>query len=77
VGFSGAKSQLSTRPKYILYSWRGFLPESALGPRDLLWRIVVTVLLLLILAGIGEFEGASRLSQLPGVEFFVAKGLLR
>ena len=62
---------------YILSCRRGSLPEGALGPRDLLWRIVVTVLLLLILAGIGEVEGASGLRQLPGVEFFVASGLLR
>ena len=53
------------------------MPESALGPRDLLWRIMITVLLLLILAGIGEVEGASDLRQLPGVKFFVASGLLR
>ena len=53
------------------------MPESVLGPRDLLWRIVVTVLLLLILAGLEKIDGISRLSQLAGDFYFVARGLLR
>ena len=61
----------------ILSTWRGSLPESALGPRGLLWRIGGNVLLLLILAGLEKIDGISRLSQLTGDFYFVARGLLR